>query len=175
MTFLEIEQKYRIESMPQIRLKLRKIGAKKIAEGNEENEFWDRLGELKSKKQVLRLRRFGKTLAKLTLKGARQKSKFSKRLEIETDVNYDAMKAMLLRLGFDKVYQYSKKRKIYKVGKAEVVLDTLKGFGDFLEIESNEKDILRIEKLLELSESDREYRSYLQMIFEKDTKRKCCK
>lgn len=164
MAFIEIEQKYRLKSPLEARVFLKRLRAKKVAQGREANEIFDKDGFLGRQKVVLRLRRFcGKTT--LTLKGPRLRDKFSRRMEIETPVNDGAAKAFLDFLGCRRVLQYIKKRELYRLGAAQVAIDFLPKFGWFLEIEGPSKMISQIEKKLELSKSDREEKTYLQMLF----------
>ena len=165
MSFFEIEQKYRIKDPRKIRAVLKKMGAKSLARGIETNEFYDRGGFFKKQKVALRLRRFGKQLPTLTLKGPRIKAGFTKRVEIETPVEYAIAKEFLRFLGCRLVRQYSKIREMYKTGKVLVTVDFLKKFGWFLEIEGQPAEIKRIEKRLGLSLEDREEKSYLHMLF----------
>lgn len=164
MGFFEIEQKYRLKDPAKVRAILRKLGARKIAGGSETNEFFDRGKELRGKRLALRLRKYGKK-ATLTLKGPRLKAKFTKRMEIETPVNYALMRKILGRAGFKVVMRYKKERELYRLGTSIITLDRLPGFGRFLEIEGQPSSILGIEQKLGLVHADREERSYLQMMF----------
>ena len=165
MSFVEIEQKYRLKDPAKVRALLRKIGARRIASGLEVNEFYDKNDFFKEQKIALRLRRFGGGPAMLTLKGPRIRSRFTKRMEIETPVAYAAAKEILRFLGCRLRRQYSKKRELYRLGKTIVTVDSLKNFGWFLEIEGQPQSIRRIEKALGLQVEDREERSYLHMLF----------
>ena len=164
MSFVEIEQKYRLKDPAKIRMLLKKMGAKKISGGLEINEFFDRRGELGGKRLAMRLRQFsGK--ATLTLKGPRLASRFTKRMEIEAPVDYRSLKTILELAGFKAVMRYKKERELYRLDKSLITLDRLPGFGRFLEIEGQSQAIKRIEKRLGLTPADREERSYLQMLF----------
>ncbi len=165
MAFVEIEQKYRLKAPVKVRARLKAAGARKIAGGVEKNEFYDRRDFLKKQKVALRLRRFGRPPALLTLKGPRIKNNFTKRMEIETPIEYATAKAVLEFLGCRAVRKYSKRRELYSLGGAHVTLDFLKKFGWFLEIEGPGRAIKEIEKKLGLTRADREERSYLQMMF----------
>jgi len=165
MAFFEIEQKYRLKDPAKARKLLRKLGARKIAGGVESNEFYDKDDFLKKQRVALRLRKFGKQPAVLTLKGPRIRSRFTKRMEIETPIDLATAKAFLLFLGCRVRRKYSKRRELYKLGGALVTLDLLKKFGWFVEIEGRPKLIKTIEKKLGLGTKDREERSYLQMLF----------
>ena len=165
MAFVEIEQKYRLKEPSKIRLLLARLGAKKIASGVESNEFYDRNDFLNEQKVALRLRRFGKQSALLTLKGPRIKNNFSKRMEIETPIDYKTARAFLDFLGCRLLREYSKRRELYSLKTAHITVDFLNQFGWFLEIEAAPQTIRKIEKQLGLTRADREERSYLQMTF----------
>jgi predicted adenylyl cyclase CyaB len=165
MRFFEIEQKYRLKDPAKSRALLKKLGAKRVASGIETNEFYDKNDFFKKQKVALRLRRFAHGPATLTLKGPRIPSGFTKRMEIETPIEYATAKAILRFLGCQATRQYSKKREVYELGKVLVIVDFLKKFGWFLEIEGRPDLIKKIEKKLGLQTKDREERSYLQMLF----------
>jgi predicted adenylyl cyclase CyaB len=165
MRFFEIEQKYRLKDPKKVRGLLKRMGARKVASGMETNEFYER-GDFFSKQQVaLRLRRFGRGPALLTLKGPRIKAHFTKRMELETPVEYATARAILKFLGCQVFRQYAKKRELYKLGKTIVTVDFLEKFGWFLEIEGQPQAIKKIEKRLGLTHADREAKSYLHMLF----------
>lgn len=168
MSFIEIEQKYRLKDPAKVRKLLRKLGARKVASGLERNEFYDKDGFFKKQKVALRLRQFGDGPATLTLKGPRTRSEFSKRMEIETPIDYATAKAILRLTGCRAWGRYSKKRELYKAGGAIVTVDFLKKFGWFLEIEGSPRAIRSIEKKLGLGRADREERSYLHMLFHRE-------
>ncbi len=164
MQSFEIEQKYRCRSLAALRAKLRRLKARFVKKGSEVNEFWDLDGMLATKKTVLRLRRHGKT-AELTLKGPRLKSKYTKRVELQTPVDFLPTQAILKSLGFSLSRKYSKKREVYYLGRVLVVLDSLPKIGNFIELEGSVRDIERAEMQLGLKREDREERSYHQMLF----------
>ena len=164
MSSFEIEQKYRITEPARIRALLKKLGAKKIAGGSETNEFFDRGQQLRGKRIAMRLRKYGKN-ATLTLKGPRLKSRFTKRLEIETLADHVLMGKILRLAGFKVMMRYKKERELYRLGKSLVTLDRLSRFGWFLEIEGRSQEIAKLGAKLGLSAKDREERSYLQMMF----------
>jgi len=165
MSFFEIEQKYRLKDPAKVRRLLKRIGARKIASGLELNEFFDKNDFFEKQKVALRLRRFGKGPATLTLKGPRIQAKFTKRMEIETSIEYATARELLRFLGCRIRRQYSKKRELYKLGRTIVTVDFLKKFGWFLEIEGPPQSISSIAGKLGLTRRDREERSYLQMLF----------
>jgi len=160
----EIEQKYRCKNLSLFRVKLRHLKARFVKKGSELNEFWDLADKLAKQKTVLRLRRHGKT-SELTLKGPRLKSRYTKRIELETPVEYEPTRAILQALGFKLTRKYAKKREVYYLGKVMVTLDTLPQLGSFVELEGSVPDIARAAKRLGLTDKDREEKSYLQMLY----------
>ncbi len=164
MKTFEIEQKFRCADLAIIRKKLKSLKACLINQGFEQNELWDLNGKLLSKKSVLRLRRHGKTV-ELTFKGPRLKSKYSKRVELQTHVEYAPAKAILTALGYKISKQYSKKREVYRLGQLMVTLDTLPRLGTFVELEGPVRHIARAAAQFGFSDRDREERSYLAMLF----------
>ena len=112
----------------------------------------------------MRLRRYGKK-ATLTVKGPRLRSKFTKRMELETEVDYAVVRSILLLSGFEVMMRYHKHRELYQYRQTHVTIDRLAKFGSFLEIEGTCRSISRVAADLGLEDKDRETRSYLQMIF----------
>src|SRR4030088_3547593 len=99
--------------------------------------------------QTLRLRRVnGRAL--LTFKQRFPgKSPIKHQREEETEVaDADAVAAILRSLEFRPALVYEKRRVRWIVGKAEIAMDELP-FGLFMEIEGPEKEIERLEKLLD--------------------------
>ena len=164
MRSFEIEQKYRCENLTAIREKLVGFKARLINKGFEQNELWDLNGKLARKKSVLRLRRHGKVV-ELTFKGPRLKSKYSKRVELQSPVEYAPTKAILTALGYRISRKYSKKREVYQLAQLVVTLDSLPRLGSYVELEGSVQDITRVASQLGFSEKDREERSYLAMLF----------
>ena len=164
MKHFEIEQKYRIKNPSKVRALLRRLGAIKIHAGNEYNELYDLSGQLRAKQSILRLRRWG-AKALLTFKGPRLKSKYKKRIEIETPVDFKSSQSLLSELGFRVIAEYRKKREAFRLGSAIVTLDCLFGVGWFVEIEGQPKSIEITARKLGLSEKDLEERSYLQIVY----------
>jgi predicted adenylyl cyclase CyaB len=162
MSLFEVEQKYKVNNPAAVRKRLKALKARRLAGGHEKNELWDLGTHVRKKGSVLRLRTFdGKGI--FTLKGPRLKSKFKKRVEVETEVNPKAVKKMLELLGFRVVARYEKTRDEFKLGLAHVTLDHLKNVGWFVEIEAPASQIQNIAAKLGLKE--REERSYLEMIY----------
>ena len=165
MKSFEIEQKYRLKNPAVVRSILRRLGAKRIRSGFESNELFDFEGMLRLHASVLRLRRYGKEKqGLLTFKGPCLKSRYKKRVEIETLVPWAKARVLLRSAGFKAVRRYFKKREEFVLGKAHVTLDQLLKKGWFLEIEGPPALIPGIQKKLGLSANDREERTYPEIL-----------
>ncbi len=165
MKSYEVEQKYRLKNPAAARKVLRDMGAKKIRSGFESNELFDFSGILRSCSSVLRLRRFGnEKQGLLTFKGPCLKSRYKKRVEIETLILWGKARALLQDAGFEIARKYSKSREEFLLAKTHVTLDRLREKGWFLEIEGKPAEIANLEKKLGLSAKDRENRTYLQIL-----------
>jgi adenylate cyclase class 2 len=144
---IEIEKKYRLNQKQRLAIerRLRKVGGVAHAVEHEENTLY-RGGRLDFGGCALRLRRVGRR-ALLTFKQRLpSNSPIKHQREEETEVaDADKAGAILQSLGFQPALVYEKRRRRWKLGKAEVVIDELP-FGLFMEIEASEKEIARIEK-----------------------------
>jgi len=146
---IEIEKKYRLtkKQRDEIAQRLDELGASASEREFEENTLY-RGGRLDRGGCALRLRRVnGRAL--LTFKQRfPTKSSIKRQREDETEVaDADSLAAILHALEFRPALVYEKRRTRWQIGKAEVALDELP-FGLFMEIEASEKEIKRIEKLL---------------------------
>lgn len=146
---IEIEKKYRLTRQQRLAInrRLREVGATRHELEFEENTLY-RGGRVDLGGCALRLRRVG-SRAILTFKQRfPTKSPIKHQSEEETEVaNADALDAILQALGFRPALVYEKRRRRWKLGKAEVAVDELP-FGLFMEIEASEREIARVEKLL---------------------------
>lgn len=159
----EIEQKYRIRSAPVFRGRLKRLGAEKLWARDEANLVFDCRGELRRASSLLRLRHYGGRQAFLTFKGPLLRSSFKKRFEAETPVDRHATLQILLSLGYRPVASYRKKREEYRLQGAVITLDYLKSIGWFAEIEGSPGKIRSLQKRLQLEDSEREERNYLEI------------
>ena len=147
---VEIEKKYRLTKKQRevIGRRLRALGASPGDVEFEENTIY-RGGRLDLGGCALRLRRVnGRAL--LTFKQRfPSKSPIKHQREEETEViDANVMAAILRSLEFRPALVYEKRRVRWNLGNAEIALDELP-FGLFMEIEGSEKEIARVEKLLE--------------------------
>ncbi len=146
---IEIEKKFRLTKKQReaVLSRLSEIGATLKGTEFEENTLYGG-DQVDLSRSVIRLRRVGNK-AILTYKERLQSTSTIKhQQEDETQVsNADAMDAILQALALVPILVYEKRRMIWKLGQAEVVVDDLP-FGLFMEIEASEADILNIERQL---------------------------
>ncbi|HTE83380.1 MAG TPA: class IV adenylate cyclase, partial [Dehalococcoidia bacterium] len=143
----------RAGEMYTIRSLLVTVGAAQGPVDDEENVVFDLKLRNERRRRRLRLRTFGgRSDAVLTSKGpANKTSAFKSRDEFEVQVhNADCARELLHQLGFRKRVAYRKRREHWQVGETIVALDRL-AFGDYLEIEGGEQEIMSTLALLGLS------------------------
>ncbi len=164
MKNIEIEQKFKIAKPALIRKALQRLGATRMGSGREDNEFYDQRGRLRRKRTTLRLRKY-RGQGQLTFKGPRRTGlgKLSKRLEVESSVDFVQTRQLLNLIGFKKWLSYSKTRETWKLAGAEVVIDHFSRFGWFVEIEASPAHIRQLAKSLKLLPEQAVAESYLAM------------
>jgi adenylate cyclase class 2 len=169
----EIEKKYRVdaEEAASLRARLRAAGAQARGEEFEENVLYAGPG-LEHGNRVLRLRRVRGGRSVFTFKESMPGSGgIKRRREDETEVaDPDALATILDALGYAPAAVYEKRRETWLVADVEVVIDELP-FGQFVEIEGTEGSILEAERLLELTATRAEPKSYPQLTLEQGTRR----
>jgi adenylate cyclase, class 2 len=142
---IEIEAKIKVDLLPEVERKLARLGAQFLAERLQTDyHFDDASATLTKTDRCLRLRcqRDGKSERFfLTYKGAKEKSRFKKRQEIEIEIkDADSAQKMLSALGYKKVLVVEKTRRAWQLGGCEVALDRLPLLGDFVEIEGPDEE-----------------------------------
>lgn len=127
----------------------------------EENWIYDRKGELEGRGCVLRLRGDSQG-AWLTFKGPAEFDDATKvRDELETRIDDpEAMRSILLGLGYRLVRRYEKKRETWRVGGVTVALDHTP-IGDFAEFEGEAAEALA--KRMGFDPTTAEKRNYLHL------------
>ncbi|MFH1718960.1 MAG: class IV adenylate cyclase [Planctomycetota bacterium] len=170
--FTEIEAKLKVDSLPEVEQKLAALGAEFLAEQVQRDYHFDNAaGTLAGSDKCLRLRRqaIGDTEKfYLTYKGAKEKSDFKKRPEIETEIaDADSAEKLLAGLGYEKVFAVEKKRRLWKFCGCEVALDELPSLGDFIEIEGpDDEKIAEVQQRLGLAHLPHIPKSYAQLLKE---------
>jgi adenylate cyclase class 2 len=162
----EIEAKLKVGSLQEIERKLTEIGAEFVEERLQTDTYFDDSNAaLKNSDRALRLRRqrSGQTeRIFLTYKGAKEKSDFKKRREIEIEVaSGDSFEELFSALGYEKALVFEKKRRVWRLGDCEIALDELPLLGYFVEIEGpDSKSIADVQKNLGLSDLPHVVESY---------------
>src|SRR5271168_5489846 len=106
----EIEIKFRVRNLRNLGRQLRAAGFRLVTPRTHEmNTLYDLPGgELRSRKQLLRLRRYGSVWT-LTHKSGSKRAKHSSRVELETRVvDGKTMEAILHALGYEPSFRYEK-------------------------------------------------------------------
>src|SRR6266581_148819 len=169
---IEIEKKYRLtnEQRGAIEQRLRALGASPRPIEFEENTLYQG-GRIDFGGCALRLRRVNDR-AILTFKQRLPgESPIKHQLENECEVgDADRMDAILQALGFQPGLVYEKRRTRWQVGDAKVVVDELP-FGLFMEIEADEKEIDRVEKLLQAQDLPAVVETYPRLTIEHGSER----
>ena len=175
----EIEAKLKIDSLDKIAKKLDELGAEFLEEQLQTDLYFDDADKTLTKTdRCLRLRRqlVGRSeRIFVTYKGARQKSEFKKRQEIELEVtDADSMEELLSALAYEKILVFEKRRRIWRVGQCSVALDELPLLGDFVEIEGpDDKRIADVQRSLGLTDLPHIKESYASLVAEKLRQQNC--
>lgn len=151
----EIEIKFRVEDLRALSRKLRAAGFRlKTKRTHEMNTLYDLPGGvLRSRKELLRLRKYGDSW-KLTHKSGGKITRHSSRVERETGVaDGKIMDAILRALGYSPSFRYEKFREEWTDGKGEVVVDHTP-IGNFCEIEGPSRWIDAVAKKLGVRRED---------------------
>jgi adenylate cyclase class 2 len=151
----EIEIKFRVTSLRTLARKLRASGFQLVTPRTHEmNTLYDLPGgELRARKQLLRLRKYGSTWT-LTHKSGAKRARHSSRVELETIVaDGKKMDAVLRGLGYSPSFRYEKFRAEWTDGKGQVVVDETP-IGNFCEIEGQPRWIDATAKALGVSAED---------------------
>ena len=167
--YVEIEVKLKVNSLAEVEQKLAELGAEFLAEQLQTDYLFDDANAaLITTDRCLRLRRqsvAGSERFFLTYKGAKEKSNFKKRQEIETEITEaESTKKLLSALGYDKVMVVEKKRRLWQLGGCFVALDQLPLLGAFVEIEGPDEDtIADVQQRLSLADLTHIAKSYAQL------------
>lgn len=163
---LEVEVKFLVSDLATLRDRLLEAGATlKKARVFERNVRYDDATEsLLQRGSILRLRQ--DTQAKITYKGiphnvdlSQSQAKVREELEIEVS-DFETAHLLIQRIGYQPKQLYEKYRETFQLGGVEVVLDEMP-YGDFVELEGTEVEILAAALRLGLDWSRRIVTNYL--------------
>ena len=169
----EIEIKFRVADLRALARKLRAAGFRLVTPRTHEmNTLYDLPGGvLRSRKELLRLRKYGSAWT-LTHKSGTKRARHSSRLELETAVTDGKTLDLILHsLGYAPSFRYEKFRAEWSDGKGAVVVDETQ-VGNFCEIEGRSRWIDATAKKLEVSAEDYITKNYATLFEEwkEDTK-----
>lgn len=149
----ELEAKFAVESLEPLRRVLARAGRERKPPLFERNVVFDTPArDLLAKGQLLRLRRCGgastltwkRPSAQAAVEGVKAMEEVQTRVE-----DHDAMRSLLLGLGYAERFLYEKVRQVWTLKQAEVCLDLLP-FGHYVEIEGDRESIPAAAALLGL-------------------------
>jgi adenylate cyclase class 2 len=172
---LEIEAKFRVESIDEVEEKLKEVADFVVDKTEEDIYFTSELRDFFQTDEVVRIRKDVEGVS-LTYKGPKIDSETKSREEVKVRVfpeDYENAILFLERLGLKRFAKVRKRRKIYRMGNAIICVDKLENLGDFVEIEvessdlnAGKREIFALAKTLGISKSIR--KSYLELLLEKD-------
>lgn len=172
---VEVEVKAAVETLEEVRQRLQARGARREGSRRETDTYFHHPKRSFARTdEALRIRE-SDGHASVTYKGPKMDSSTKTREEVDLGVQ-DAEKAatILEALGFEPAGRVVKQREIYTLDPFTVTLDQVEGLGPFVEIErvvQDDVDQAR-EGVLELADDlglgDRERRSYLELLLEKE-------
>jgi adenylate cyclase class 2 len=163
----EIEIKFRVPDLRALARRLRAAGFRETTPRTHEmNTLYDLPGEeLRARKELLRLREYGKEWT-LTHKAGKRTGRHSSREELETGVTYGRQMDLILRaLGYLPWFRYEKFRAEWTDGKGQVVVDETP-IGSFCEIEGAPRWIDATSKKLGVSRAHYITKNYAGLFLE---------
>jgi len=151
----EVEIKFRVRNLVSLNRKLSGAGFRLVTSRKHEvNMLYDLPGEiLRARKELLRLRKYGKSWT-LTHKSGAKRARHSSRTERETAVgDGKTMDSILRSLGYSPSFRYEKFRAEWTDGQGHVVVDETP-IGNYCEIEGPPRWIDATAKKLGVAEAD---------------------
>jgi adenylate cyclase, class 2 len=163
----EIEIKFRVPDLRALARRLRAAGFREATPRTHEmNTLYDLPGEeLRARKELLRLREYGKEWT-LTHKAGKRTGRHSSREELETGVTYGRQMDLILRaLGYLPWFRYEKFRAEWTDGEGQVVVDETP-IGNFCEIEGVPRWIDATAKKLGVNQAEYITKNYAGLFLE---------
>lgn len=167
MNPLEVEVKFHISNLPDLKYRILELGAKSQGRFFETNiRYEDAQNSFLQRESILRLRKDRKTTLTFKSKSPDQNHIFKILRELEVEVSdFHIMQNILEALGFHEEQVYEKWRETLILNDLVFCLDTMP-YGTFLEIEGNGNEIIESAQRLNLCWEHRILANYLS-IFER--------
>ncbi len=168
---LEIEIKCYCDFPDEIEEKIKGIGAEFVETRRESDIYFNHPArDFAKTDEALRLRMVN-SQCKITYKGPKLSKTTKARVEHETAVeDFDAIRNIILSLGFVESGIIEKERKVFSFGESEISIDDVKGLGVFVEIErigflkdEIERELFETAAKIGLTKFER--RSYLELMY----------
>jgi adenylate cyclase class 2 len=170
---MEIEVKAPLPDVDMIRKKVSELGGRDFGTSIQVDEYFAHPSrDFAITDEALRLRTEN-DLTVITYKGPKLDRDTKTREEFEVSVaNRATMASILDRLGFKTVIKISKRRQVFGLRGVTVCFDSVKGLGDFIELEVDSDDVEAGKRSIfalmkEIGVSGNERRSYLELLMEK--------
>lgn len=162
----EVEIKFVVNNLEGIRERLREVRfEEKTPRTHEMNTLFDHLGRLRSRGEVLRIRKYGEEWV-LTHKSRGKDSRHKTRVETETKVaDGESLAKVFEAIGYEPRFAYEKFRSEWSDGAGHVVLDETP-IGNFGEIEGAPEWIDATAQKLGIVEKDYITKSYTELFFD---------
>ncbi|MBI5037166.1 MAG: class IV adenylate cyclase [Candidatus Kerfeldbacteria bacterium] len=151
---MEIEIKAHIRNRPELERRLKQLGARYVGRKHQVDRYYQPFGLSFTKRsgKILRVRH--DYISKETRLELHMSSGRYAATEIEVPVGDEAiLRTVLKELRMKEAYAVEKKRRVYRLGKVEIVIDQVKGLGWFVEVEiqgaNTKSNQLKLAKALE--------------------------
>ncbi len=170
---MEIEVKAPLPDVDRVKNRVVELGGRDFGCSVQVDEYYAHPSrDFAKTDEALRLRTEN-DLTVITYKGPKLDKETKTREEFEVSVaNHATMASILDRLGFKPVIKISKGRQVYGLKGITVCVDSVKGLGNFIELEVDSDDVEAGKRaifalMLEIGVSGNERRSYLELLLEK--------
>ena len=170
---LEIEVKAWAKSHSDLEKRLEEIGAKYLGEEEQRDVYFQHPSrDFVETDEALRIREADGKLT-FTYKGPKLDKLTKTREELNVEIqDRKPLEEVLDRLGFRAAAGVEKRRRNYTAGEYLVMLDEVKGVGDFVEVEKaaqeyEPEELITFLNSLGIDDSAIERRSYLEMLIER--------
>lgn len=166
---LEIEVKAYADDLKRVEEDLIKMGARFVTEVCETDTYFNHPSRnFVQTDEALRIRVAGEQ-SYLTYKGQKVDAESQTREEVEVEIeNADTAALLLVKLGFERVTDIKKVRKVYELGEFDICLDDVEDVGTFVEVETSGENLeerrdAALALLERLSLKKYERKSYLEL------------